>query len=781
MALKNVNSRMETLLAGEFSLRYLVEILFRRKRVLVVPLILTPLLALLISLVVKLEYVSSTTILLGKDEVLNPLVRYETAVAMTETNRLGSFEKIVYSRPLLEETIRKLGIDKGLKSDLQLEEKVNSLRKDIRLLGLTTDSFQIAGTASDPVMAKNLVETVSQLFIDKSLQGSRREATTAVNLIQQEVDHYRREMEKTEQELERFRRTNMETLGQITTLGGQLNEYRSKALDAELDLKQERLNENLLQARLTGEKPMVVAQALYIQNTPYQKRYQELELQLGSLMSTREKSHPEVLKIQREMDFIKHLLEDEKKKNQASETQEVRSPVYQEVSARLEDSRIKVKVLEQKSAEYQRLLEETRNKLAEVPELEKELERMQGELKVTHEIYDTLRVKLEQARVTCAVEMAQQANRFTIIDPPTVPLKRNKPNRVLFFFGGIAGGVCIGFFLTFLLEFIDPRVLRTGDILRRINLRMVGVEPKLYRYGETEPFHVAVCLRRMFSRPPLEGVLENRGVKTIQSLLAKSGPLIEPIQKGLCAIFGVRRFVLPPDVSPNLVVNAEGIEHSISEKTPEAKSLYDYLESLRSIAVSALETYTDPDPDRLIWMITSARIGEGKTVLTANLGTVMAGALKKPVLLVDANFQMPSLSETLGFSGMPGLAEVIKNRAALDEVLVPLDTPGLTLLPAGAHTEHPDVLYNDPAFRKVLIGLRERFSFTLMEAPEVLASSGTRLLAPHVDGILFLVKLYSAKLKPIENAIHMLPPEKIIGVVFNYFEYWIPDWLYRWV
>ena len=95
--------------------------------------------------------------------------------------------------------------------------------------------------------------------------------------------------------------------------------------------------------------------------------------------------------------------------------------------------------------------------------------------------------------------------------------------------------------------------------------------------------------------------------------------------------------------------------------------------------------------------------------------------------------------------------------------------------------EDPDVLYNSPLFHEFLQTLRERFSFVLIEAPEMLTSSGSLLLAPHTDGIFFVVRLYKAKGKSVESAIQRLPSEKVIGVVFNYFEYWIPDWLYRWV
>ena len=48
---KKVQSpKTEMLVAGEFSVRYLAEILFRRKRIFLIPLILTPLLSLVASL-----------------------------------------------------------------------------------------------------------------------------------------------------------------------------------------------------------------------------------------------------------------------------------------------------------------------------------------------------------------------------------------------------------------------------------------------------------------------------------------------------------------------------------------------------------------------------------------------------------------------------------------------------------------------------------------------------------------------------------------------------------
>lgn len=705
----------ETSVAGDFSLRYLLEVFFRRKRVFLLALILTPLLAVVISLLIKNEFMSSTTILLGKEEILNPLVRYETAVAMADTNRLGSFQKIVSSRPLLEETIRKLGLVKSLKDDGEMEIMVTNLRKNIHLLNVTSDSFQIACTAPNAILAKNMVETVSQLFIEKSLQGSRREALAAVNLIRQQVEYYRQEIERTEHTLQQFRQDNLDVLGQADTLMGQLKEYRAKELEVQL-------------------------------NVPYQKNYQDMELKMSNLLATRQRSHPEVVKLQREMDSIARLMNDEKK---------------------------------QRIEEYQRLATETRKKLAQVPILEKEQARMQGELKLLQELNNALSIKLEQARITSEVEIAQQANRFTIIDPPVVPMRRHKPNRVLFAIGGVIGGICIGLFLVFLLEFTDPRLIRPSELLRQTRLRLVGVLPKLYNFGEVEPYRLVARVKRLFARFLPTRLSEGFIGGTLHSPGVLRTPLVRPIGEGVRRVFCAHRFVLPPHVPTNLAAYSNRLERSRWEERPEEDALDDYLARLRGIAITARDAYADAGS--LVWLVISTRTGEGKTFLTANLGAVLANDLKKPVLLVDGNFKKASLSKILGCPDARGLADVLEGRCTVDEALVALDTPGLTMLPAGNPTEDPDVLYNAPALGNLLDELRQRFSFILVEAPEVLMSSGGQLLAPYADGILFVARLFAAKRKAIEAAIHRLPSEKIIGVVFNYFEYWIPGWLYRWV
>lgn len=759
----------EPKLAGDFSVRYLLEILFRRKRLFIIPLLLTPVLAFLLSYTIKPTFMSTTTILMGKEDILNPLVRYDTAVAMTDWNRLGSFQKIIYSRTLLEATVRHIGLDKEAKSAMEIESLINNVRANIHLITLTGDSFQIGCSAPNPLLASNMVATITELFIKRSLQGSRDEAMSAVNFIEKQLAHYKSNLERLDGELQAFRKKNAETLKTSLSLGGMINEYRSKLLEAELELKQEQLNQQLYAARLAGEKPMVISQALYVQNTPYQKAFQELKIKMGNLVATREKSHPEVQKLQREMDFIVDLLEAEKQKHEASESREMRSPVYQEVSARLEDAKIRCKVLEQKCGEFQRIIADMRKQLTDIPELEREQTRLEGEVKLTRDISETLQLKLEHARVSCEVEIEQQKNRFSVIDPPLAPLARYKPIRKTFIIGGVAGGFVIGFMLIFLLEFTDPRLVRPGEILRRTHLPLLGTLPKLYHYGELSPLPMFAWLRQAWRR-----FMEWMHRPQLKWLL----PPLRLIDHLLRVVFAARRFVMPRDYPADLVLPFARLQQAGALETPQDEALDDYIERLRGVAINARSAYAAPE--QLLWMVTSTRGGEGCSLFIQNLAVVLAGDLRKPICIVDANIPHPEISRRSGRAS-PGLAEIVEGRATLDEALLPGGAPNVFILPAGRPSEYPEVLFNTAAFHVLLARLRERFAVTLVEAPDLIGNTDGQLIAPATDGVLFVTRLYTTKKQAILAALAKVPQEKVVGVVINHAEYWIPEWLYRWI
>lgn len=765
--------------AGDFNLRYLCEVVFRRKRTLLWAMFLTPVLSIVASLLITPSYMSSTTILLGKTEILNPLITYEMAVSMTDNDRLGGFQKIIFSRPLIEDAIHKQGLDRALHSDIEMERAVEDIRKNTHVMELSHDSFQIGFSSADTVRAKNMVEAITRLFVDRSLSSSRREADTAVTFLQREVDHYQEELKRVDRQLQEFRTLNREMLSTVKTPGS-VDSYREKLADSQIELLEQQMFAQLFRDRLAGSRPMVSSALSHVQTSPFQVQYQKLQLDMGELLSTRKENHPEVLKKQRELDFILDLLKKEKEeeaRQEANSSTEIRTPVYQETLAHLDDTVIKIKSQEEKIRELRRQEDEFLQKLARTPLLVQEEMRLDDEAKLTRQIYDKLCMKLEEARVTRAVEIEQQANRYSIIEPARVPLKHYKPKRILFALAGALGGIFLGLSLVFLLEITDPRLVRSGELQHSVGLPLLGAIPRLYRDTRRAGWYIPAQVQRRYART--RDLMQG----SPRQWIVRLGQWLPDVMEGfdhllrwfLCA----RRFELPESMPATYLLPAARLSQAGLSRHPRELTMDDFIERIRHIGISIRAGFESPD--HLICLVTSAKRGEGKTLLTANLGVVLASDLKKPILLVDACMENAGLSALFGRAQAPGLGDLLDGRASLDAVLVQTDTPNLWLLPAGRTHEYADVLFNDAGCRQRFDELRDRFSMILVETQNLGMQSDAVILAPYADGVLLLGQLYSTKKKVIEAVMQRLPRDKVLGLVTNYGEYWIPDWLYRWV
>jgi len=78
--------------------------------------------------------------------------------------------------------------------------------------------------------------------------------------------------------------------------------------------------------------------------------------------------------------------------------------------------------------------------------------------------YDDLLKKKEEAQLSTNMEQMQQGERFTQMDPPSLPTKPDFPDRVKFCLIGLATGLLLGVASVTLFEFLDDRMYNPADI-----------------------------------------------------------------------------------------------------------------------------------------------------------------------------------------------------------------------------------------------------------------------------------------------------------------------------
>jgi exopolysaccharide/PEP-CTERM locus tyrosine autokinase len=171
--------------------------------------------------------------------------------------------------------------------------------------------------------------------------------------------------------------------------------------------------------------------------------------------------------------------------------------------------------------------------------------------------------------------------------------------------------------------------------------------------------------------------------------------------------------------------------------------------------------------DNLI-AVTSATVGEGKSMAATNLAASLAGEFDHTVLLVDADLRRPTVHKYLALGQRKGLSDCLREGLDVGEVLVRTDIGKLTVLPAGTPVANPVELFSSEAMRLLFQELKHRYPdrYIIVDTPPVLPFAETRSVATIADGVLLVVREGQPSLAQIEDAIEALD-NKVLGIVYN--------------
>lgn len=207
--------------------------------------------------------------------------------------------------------------------------------------------------------------------------------------------------------------------------------------------------------------------------------------------------------------------------------------------------------------------------------------------------------------------------------------------------------------------------------------------------------------------------------------------------------------------SGGLAVSAE-----VASATPAA-------EAFRKLRTNLTYMRVD-DPPRVI-VVTSARPGDGKSTVAANLAAVL-DSTGVSVVLVDGDLRRPSAADSFGVdtTGV-GLTSVLAGLVPLEDALQqPEGYHRLRVLPAGPPAPIPSELLGSQAMRNVLQSLK-REGFVIIDAPPLLPVTDAAVLSTAADGVLMVVSSGRTLDTDVETCIQSVEAvnSEVLGIVLN--------------
>jgi receptor protein-tyrosine kinase len=169
-------------------------------------------------------------------------------------------------------------------------------------------------------------------------------------------------------------------------------------------------------------------------------------------------------------------------------------------------------------------------------------------------------------------------------------------------------------------------------------------------------------------------------------------------------------------------------------------------------------------------MVTSARQGEGKSFVSANLAMSIAAEKDKSVLLIDADAARSSVRKLFGIDTEKGMLDALEQPSTgPGDVILSTNIAGLHVIPAGTARPLSAELYASERMEEFLNQIAEDFpSFiVIFDAPPVLATGEPSALARHMGQILLVVESEKTSQTAISEAINLVNICSNIGFVFN--------------
>ena len=420
------------------------------------------------------EFKADARVHVDTQSMLRPLLN-GMAIQPDLSAQIKLMSKVMFSRPILEKVVRKADLDLKADDDKAMENLINTLQTSMKIAGGENNLFTISATDADPRVAKNVVQSLLDIFIDQTFGESREDSENARKFLEEQIKEYETRLKAAESTRETFKR---EHFGFLPDQGGDLY-TKLNALNAQLDEAKMAAQDathkrDELRKQLNSENPSVAGAAGEL--SPIDQRIQALQAKLDELLLRFTKGHPEVVAVRNsifELEKQKQEQGKSAKSGAADSPAREANPVFQQMKLALSEAEANVASLNSRVRLYQDKIKNLNDEKDERLHVETELQGLNRDYDAINVQYEDLLKRREKLRLSDDLGNTESV-KFRIIDPPQVPSKPFAPNRILFSAGVLIGSLLVGAGLAVFLSLLRPTFASSQKVREITGLPVLG-------------------------------------------------------------------------------------------------------------------------------------------------------------------------------------------------------------------------------------------------------------------------------------------------------------------
>ncbi len=171
-------------------------------------------------------------------------------------------------------------------------------------------------------------------------------------------------------------------------------------------------------------------------------------------------------------------------------------------------------------------------------------------------------------------------------------------------------------------------------------------------------------------------------------------------------------------------------------------------------------------------LVTGVNEGAGTSFVARNLAAAFALEETKTALLVDCNISDPQASDLFadGNEPLPGLTDYLDgHETRVGRIIHETGIPRMRLVPVGRSRVGGAEYFTGTRLRTLFQEILGRYPdrYVIVDAPPILGSADTRILADICHSAMLIVPYAGATGSQVEAAVGSLPPDRFVGSVIN--------------
>jgi polysaccharide chain length determinant protein (PEP-CTERM system associated) len=480
--------------SSELNLQYLVGVARRRHLHFLIPLFIGWVAVWTVSWILPPRYKSTTLILVAQPTMPKDYVKPNVNDDLQD--RLQNITQQILSRTRLLHIINELNLYREAKTE---DEKVDEMRKGISIdLVREADkvtAFNIYYSSYDPRVAQQVTSELTNLFINENLEVRQQQSEGTTKFLEDQMEAARKSLSEQEEKIREFKGQHVGELP--TQLGSNLQIL--SGLQSQLQADNDALNtakqqhaylQTLLSQYRALQGPTKGPAGAPMGLPAIDAELEKLRSQLADLGSRYTDQHPDVRKLKDQIAKTEkmrdQLIADLKNKPQSddSATQTVADPSQSaplaQLQGQLRANQIEIENRERSIDQLKAKVNDYQVRLNQEPVAEQQLADLTRGYDQSKANYDDLLKKRNESAMATSMELLQQGEHFSILDPPSLPNKPDFPNRLKFCGMGLGVGLALGVLVAGAFEMMDDRLYDEKQITDLLPVTVLSEIPDVH-------------------------------------------------------------------------------------------------------------------------------------------------------------------------------------------------------------------------------------------------------------------------------------------------------------